>query len=86
LKKNKYFWALLCFALSILWVSCDDKSKTEFTEEEQILYDSLKHIAFKNIREKSDTFCTQRHDSLFAVYVDSLIKIREVEVKQLFEE
>lgn len=80
---KKFLWML--FAMTILIASCERKVRTEFTSEEKILFDSLKLIAFKDIRTKTDAKCNAIKDSLFQVYVDSLYELRYEEVKQIFE-
>lgn len=66
--------------------SCKKDEVKDMTAEEKILFDSLKTIAFKDIRTKTDTLCSQVKDSLFNVYVDSLLTLRMSEIQQLFEE
>ena len=66
--------------------SCKKDDVTQMTAEEKVLFDSLKIIAFKDIRTKTDTMCSQVKDSLFNVYVDSLLTLRMAEIQQLFEE
>ena len=66
--------------------ACKKKPRTDFTVEEKALYDSLKTIAFKDIREKTDRKCDAVKDSLFTAYVDSIMTLRLAEVQQLITE
>jgi myo-inositol-1-phosphate synthase len=77
---------LVSFAISTSLISCGEKEHTEMTADEKILYDSLKIIVFKNMRKNTDSLCSQVHDSIFAVYVDSILSLRRAEVEQLFKE
>lgn len=80
-----YYLLLSVLLLTFLSACKKDESK-DMTAEEKILFDSLKTIAFKDIRTKTDTLCSQVKDSLFNVYVDSLLTLRMSEIQQLFEE
>ena len=83
--KNKCAYLFLLFFLTSL-VACEKKERTDFTYEERVLYDSLKTVAFKDIRSKTDAICISIQDSLFTVYTDSILEVRMAEVNQLFEE
>jgi hypothetical protein len=72
--------------LTFFIFSCKDKEKTGFTEEEKILYDSLKTIAFKDIRDRTDSICRVTSDSLYNTFVDSLLSLRKKEIEALFNE
>jgi hypothetical protein len=85
-KKAKYLLFLLCLTSLFIKCSCETKTKADFTIEEKQLYDSLKIIAFKDIRNNSDRICGTIKDSLFNKYVDSLLNLRRAEIQQLFEE
>lgn len=80
-----YYLLLASFFIATL-ASCKKDEAKDLTVEEKILFDSLKTIAFKDIRTKTDTLCSQVKDSLFNVYVDSLLTLRMSEIQQLFEE
>ena len=80
-----YYLVLTSFLITTL-ASCKKDEAKDLTVEEKILFDSLKTIAFKDIRSKTDTLCSQVKDSLFNVYVDSLLTLRMSEIQQLFEE
>jgi hypothetical protein len=67
-------------------ISCEEKERTGFTEEEKILYDSLKTIAFKDIRNRTDSICRVTSDSLYNRFVDSLLALRKNEIEALFNE
>lgn len=66
--------------------SCKKDEVKEMTAEERTLYDSLKVIAFKDIRLGTDSACNAVKDSLYSTYVDSLLTLRMLEIQQLFEE
>jgi hypothetical protein len=76
---------LFIVLISVLYYTCQEKPKTDFTSEEKQLFDSLRIIAFKNIRSNTDTACARVKDSLFNIYVDSLLLLRREEIEQLFE-
>lgn len=85
-KKFKYLLFLFLFSALFVECTCKNKSKADFTVEEKQLYDSLKIIAFKDIRNNTDRICGNIKDSLFNKYVDSLLTLRRAEIQQLFEE
>ncbi len=70
---------------ALIFLSCGSDKKEEFTVEEKQLYDSLKIIAFKDIRNRTDRECEKVKDSLYNIYVDSLLNLRREEIEQLFE-
>jgi hypothetical protein len=75
---------LICF---LFLFSCESKKiKTDFTSEEKVIFDSLKLIAFNNIRAKTDSTCLIMQDSFYNVYVDSLMALRRAEIEALFKE
>jgi hypothetical protein len=85
-KKIQYLLLLFLFTTFFAECTCKNKSKVDFTVEEKQLYDSLKIIAFKDIRNNTDRICGTLKDSLFNKYVDSLLNLRRAEIQQLFEE
>ncbi len=85
-KRTFYLLFLFCFTLLFSECTCKNKSKSDFTVAEKQLYDSLKIIAFKDIRNNTDRICGNIKDSLFNKYVDSLLNLRRAEIQQLFEE
>jgi hypothetical protein len=85
-KKFQFIFLLLLFSTIFAECTCKNKSKVDFTVEEKQLYDSLKIIAFKDIRNNTDRICGNIKDSLFNKYVDSLLTLRRAEIQQLFEE
>lgn len=85
----KKYWVgfyLLTAVIFFSFLSCKKDDAKEMTVEEKILFDSLKTIAFKDIRTKTDTICHQVSDSLYTEYVDSLLTLRMNEIRQLFDE
>jgi hypothetical protein len=91
LKKNKQMNHLARYIFSILVVfiiftSCKKKEKIGFSEDEKILYDSLKNLAFHDIRNRTDSICNVTKDSLYNHYVDSLLALRKEEIDALFNE
>lgn len=76
----------LFFLMVILFFACEKKERAELSYEEKVEYDSLKNIAFKDIRAKTDAICSSIQDSLFTIYTDSILEVRMAEVNQLFEE
>lgn len=74
-----------CLLILTIFFSCKKKPRTDFTAEEKVLYDSLKIVAFKDIRSNTDKRCDEIKDSLFNLYVDSLLVLRREEINQLFE-
>jgi hypothetical protein len=86
---NDILRAILFFSFIVLMFfsfSCNDKEKEDLNEEEKVLYDSLKNLAFHDIRSRTDTICSKISDSLFHVYVDSLMILRKNEIDALFNE
>lgn len=83
---NKLLKYGLFFLMVILFFACEKKERTDLSYEEKVEYDSLKTIAFKDIRAKTDAICTSIQDSLFTIYTDSILEVRMAEVNQLFEE
>lgn len=83
---NKQLKYGLFFLMVILFFACEKKERTDLSYEEKVEYDSLKTIAFKDIRAKTDAICTSIQDSLFTIYTDSILEVRMAEVNQLFEE
>jgi hypothetical protein len=77
---------VLLFFTFFLVFSCKEKEKEDLNEEETILYDSLKKIAFHDIRKRTDSICMNSTDSLFQTYVDSLMALRQNEIDALFNE
>jgi hypothetical protein len=67
-------------------IGCKKTATGDFTTEEKQLYDSLKTIAFKDMRSNTDIICGRSRDSLFNIYVDSLLNLRRSEIEQLFAE
>jgi hypothetical protein len=85
-KKVQFAFFLFCFTALFYECTCKNKTKADFSVEEKQLYDSLKIIAFKDIRNNTDKICGTVKDSLFNKYVDSLLSLRRAEIQQLFEE
>lgn len=83
---NKQLKYGLFFLMVILFFACEKKERTDLSYEEKVEYDSLKTIAFKDIRAKTDAICSSIQDSLFTIYTDSILEVRMAEVNQLFEE
>lgn len=83
---NKQLKYGLFFLVVILFFACEKKERTDLSYEEKVEYDSLKTIAFKDIRAKTDAICSSIQDSLFTIYTDSILEVRMAEVNQLFEE
>ncbi|MBK8698831.1 MAG: hypothetical protein IPN29_04545 [Saprospiraceae bacterium] len=83
---HKIFRILVVFMMSVILFSCQKKERTDFTVEEKVLYDSLRVIAFRDIRNNTEGICASVKDSLFTVYADSIFELRMAEVNQLFEE
>lgn len=85
---KKYWLASYLFFIGIMFLvlSCKKDDAKEMTAEEKVLFDSLKIIAFKDIRTKTDSICNGVKDSLFNTYVDSLLTLRMAEIQQLFDE
>jgi hypothetical protein len=82
---KKYSPLILIFL--IFFISCESKKiKTDFSTEEKVIFDSLKLIAFNNIRAKTDSTCLIMQDSFYNVYVDSLMALRRAEIEALFKE
>jgi hypothetical protein len=77
---------VLLFFTFFLFFSCKEKEKEDLNEEEVILYDSLKKMAFHDIRMRTDSICANSTDSLFQNYVDSLMALRQNEIDALFNE
>jgi hypothetical protein len=82
---NNIKFVLLIFTFFLIF-SCNDKEKEDLNEEEVILYDSLKKIAFHDIRMRTDSICSKSSDSLFQNFVDSLMALRQNEIDALFNE
>lgn len=77
---------LLLFFSLFLYFSCNDKEKEDLSEEEKILFDSLKKLAFHDIRVRTDSICKMSSDSLYQNFVDSLMILRQKEIDALFNE
>jgi hypothetical protein len=84
-KKNLYTAVFLSLFLFVS-IGCKKTSNGDFSTEEKVLYDSLKIIAFKDVRSQTDIICGRAKDSLFNTYVDSLLNLRRAEIEQLFAE
>lgn len=84
MNKSIKYGVFILFLLSFF--ACEKKERTDLTYEEKVQYDSLKTVAFKDIRSKTDAICSSIQDSLFTVYTDSILEVRMAEVNQLFEE
>jgi hypothetical protein len=85
----KKYW-IAYYLIFVLWIisfiGCKKEEVKDLTAEEKIIFDSLKIIAFKDIRSHTDTICSRVQDSLFNTYVDSLLTLRMGEIQQLFED
>ncbi len=77
---------ILLLAIIFAALACEPKVKSDFTPEEKVLFDSLRLVAFNNIRNNTDSLCKTVQDSFFNIYVDSLLALRREEIEALFKD
>ncbi|HOY11491.1 MAG TPA: hypothetical protein PLY70_00060 [Saprospiraceae bacterium] len=82
---NKYCLFLLLFIF--LFSACRNKvERNTLNAVEKVVYDSLNIALTDSIRRKSDSICMAQRDTMYALAVDSLLRIRLLEIQNLVED
>jgi hypothetical protein len=77
---TKFIFAILC-GLLFLAPSCkkQENIRIKLTSRERALIDTMYTERIKVLRPAWDSICTNQHDSLITVLLDSIIRIRKEE-------
>ena len=77
---TKFIFAALC-CLLFLTSSCEKQEniRIKLTARERALIDTMYTKRIKDLRPVWDSICTNQHDSLITVLLDSIIRIRKEE-------
>jgi hypothetical protein len=82
---NKICLSLILFVL--LFSACRKKvERTTLNAAEKVVFDSLNIALTDSIRRKSDSICLAQRDTVFSLAVDSLLRIRLLEIQNLVED
>ncbi|MCB0646559.1 MAG: hypothetical protein KDC49_07845 [Saprospiraceae bacterium] len=84
MRKSNYIYILL---LLLVHFSCGrEETRTTLNAEERVIFDSLSVRQFEDIRRYTDSVCLLNRDSMYNYMVDSLLRIRLIEIENLVED